>query len=755
MFKDTFRFKTILSRLMFFNILLILIASILPQMILFSYFSSQYKQKLAQSNYENTMQVRDFVDESIFERLVSIPVTHFSDITSNDILIHPINHDIRGQSYKVLEVSKKVYEIQESYHFVANLNLYYSVNDLLFRGSHVFFLKPSSRENLNPMWLREVIESTENLVWEPVDEVETAFIYERSIPYFGPLPQNRAMLAIEVGRNEIVQTIEKTRSTKDGFFGIITETGEMVIGMQQTSTDSPNDEVIRKINALSADKDGFFKCKISGNEFLISYAGSRYNTWKYVSMIPTDHVFAGMEGMRLWLATLSIGFTCVNLAITVWVTKKAHSPMESIMNNIKSYVEVGQSFEMESNQYQMLDRTFHSLAFQVRDLNEHLEANQPIIYHNMIRRILTAQDQHIYRDAEIIHFKKPLFCCFILQMFHFGEGNVHNKMLVNYSITDSLNLRDTWYDVYSITDENDCIYGILNFTDENRLNAAVDEICDCLQNNALIPFGICIGRIVHREEDISISYLEALEVKKYLFFYSGNPRLYYGELKPDNFKVSGNVEKSLEKVRSAVAGEEWGELKKTVASIINLVSNQPYTADYRMNTLADLVSVIRKTAIQAGYDEITIFGSDIRKQMKTICHVDEFREWLDQMLDSLTQAASERKVETTVDLKKIIETYVTENIFQDLSLAGMSEDLCISVSHLSRIFKSVMGMNCSEYLVRAKLKKAQELLTETEYTVKEIAEKLGYSSTAHFIRIFKEQFGMTPKQMQMKMKGLI
>ena len=62
-----FRFNHIYSRLLFFNILLIVVATIVPQFILYKYFTERYGDKLEEINYYNICQVRDFVDETIFE----------------------------------------------------------------------------------------------------------------------------------------------------------------------------------------------------------------------------------------------------------------------------------------------------------------------------------------------------------------------------------------------------------------------------------------------------------------------------------------------------------------------------------------------------------------------------------------------------------------------------------------------------------------------------------------------------------------
>lgn len=739
-------FNNIYSRLLFFNIILILAATIIPQVSLYQYFTSQYQKKLEQSNYDNIRQVRDFTDETVFERLVSIPVTYFSDTTSNGMLMEPISHNIRNKSYDILKISKKINEIHLSYHFVSNINLYYTYNHLLFRGSHVFFLDDyDSGHGFQSPWLKDILFSEESVIWMGVDDERTACVYARTIPYFSTVNGHKAMLVIEVDKEALNNAIEKTRNSRLGVFGIVSNQGELILDIQKkTPYLTIEKDLLNRIGAQPG--DGFFKSRVEGRDFIISYADSSYNDWKYISAIPVDDVFSGLFDMKIWLGILCIIFTGINIAFAVLITRKAHRPMEYIVNNISSYVSGGWLPETEKNQYRLLDNTFHSLAFQVKDLNEHLSANQPVIYHNMIKRILTSTDQSLYRDMEVIDFKKHLFVCFVVRIYHPEEMNIQNRMLINYSMNDLLNLRKIKYDVYSITDENDLLYGILNYDDDSSLQAAVNEMSQNLENSISTSFSLCMGGVTGDRQKISNSYREACEVIKYAFFYGEKQKLWYSDIKLSELSATGNSEKILRKVQTDIRGGEWNQLNKTVNSMIELVSGHVYTADYRMNTLADFVSTFRKSVIAAGYDAVGLFGGDIREQLKCIRNIGEFREWMNEIIQIVIQANTMKKDPPGGDLKLKIEEYVKNQVFNDLTLSKMSEDIGISSSYLSRIFKPIMGVNCSEYLIQAKLAKAQELLLTTDYTVKEIADKLGYSSTAHFIRIFKENFGCTPKQ---------
>ena len=65
---------------------------------------------------------------------------------------------------------------------------------------------------------------------------------------------------------------------------------------------------------------------------------------------------------------------------------------------------------------------------------------------------------------------------------------------------------------------------------------------------------------------------------------------------------------------------------------------------------------------------------------------------------------------------------------------------------LIKEFKAYTGMTIVQYQRKQKLAYAAQLLTDSDCQITEIAEDLGFDSFSHFLRIFKEEYGMTPKE---------
>lgn len=70
----------------------------------------------------------------------------------------------------------------------------------------------------------------------------------------------------------------------------------------------------------------------------------------------------------------------------------------------------------------------------------------------------------------------------------------------------------------------------------------------------------------------------------------------------------------------------------------------------------------------------------------------------------------------------------------------------ISKYYLSRSFREVTGFGIREYVNILRVQKAQSMLQETNLSVSEIAETLGFDSITYFERIFKRHLAVSPVQ---------
>ena len=109
------------------------------------------------------------------------------------------------------------------------------------------------------------------------------------------------------------------------------------------------------------------------------------------------------------------------------------------------------------------------------------------------------------------------------------------------------------------------------------------------------------------------------------------------------------------------------------------------------------------------------------------------------------------KVEMDGDVEKNnlsirVKNYINEHIYEDVLLEDIANELFVSTSHLSRIFKKQTGETFSQYVTKKKMDKAIELLGDSRNKAYQVGERLGYKTPRHFSKVFYNYTGYYPSQ---------
>lgn len=160
------------------------------------------------------------------------------------------------------------------------------------------------------------------------------------------------------------------------------------------------------------------------------------------------------------------------------------------------------------------------------------------------------------------------------------------------------------------------------------------------------------------------------------------------------------------------------------------ISNDP--SETNMNQLRSIIA--RACVTQLRHTAL----SKLTKQQLMI-------QLLLHMIHYVPKAYQNRPVEHDSKIDAVCE-YIELHFHQDLSLSFLSEFVGWSESHLSKRFKSAMGMGFQQYLNETRIAHAKLDLQYSEQSMMDVALTNGFTSAASFSRTFKQFAGETPKQ---------
>ena len=88
---------------------------------------------------------------------------------------------------------------------------------------------------------------------------------------------------------------------------------------------------------------------------------------------------------------------------------------------------------------------------------------------------------------------------------------------------------------------------------------------------------------------------------------------------------------------------------------------------------------------------------------------------------------------------------IETNYNTELTVQELSRQVFISPQYLSRLFNRFLGCSAYEYLTIYRINKAKEyLLITPRMEVQDIAHKVGFTDSSHFISVFRKMTGITP-----------
>ncbi|WBW97284.1 AraC family transcriptional regulator [Oceanirhabdus sp. W0125-5] len=99
-----------------------------------------------------------------------------------------------------------------------------------------------------------------------------------------------------------------------------------------------------------------------------------------------------------------------------------------------------------------------------------------------------------------------------------------------------------------------------------------------------------------------------------------------------------------------------------------------------------------------------------------------------------------------------IERYIIDNIDNPISTKEIATYMHLSDKQICRIIKQCKGVSTKEYICRLKFTKAKELLKNTNLSIGEISEFLGFSSQYYFNQFFKKRESYSPSTFRKNVK---
>jgi AraC-like DNA-binding protein len=117
---------------------------------------------------------------------------------------------------------------------------------------------------------------------------------------------------------------------------------------------------------------------------------------------------------------------------------------------------------------------------------------------------------------------------------------------------------------------------------------------------------------------------------------------------------------------------------------------------------------------------------------------------LEQLLYLIWEAAHGPQASVTDTAIEEVAQVIRQDPGRDWSVKEMAATAALSRAQFTRRFVAQNGMAPAQYLIKARIDRAHQLLTETGMTVTQVAAALGYADVPYFSRQYKQRTGRSP-----------
>ncbi len=544
---------------------------------------------------------------------------------------------------------------------------------------------------------------------------------------------NNGIVVVNISEKWIrdVMTADSKNSFSDTF--IVDSSGKLVSNSntEKMGTYISNLEYSEELYS-NPKTSGYIIDEVSGIKSFIIYTEPDAFGWRYIKVTPYDLVFKDIDNLKKNLIIVCIIVFAFSLLLALMVSKILSKPIDRKLSDL--YI-----LESENRtKNKLLKQEFLSNLL-LRRTSQNLQIIQNLIKEYEIN--LNPEYYIIMFLIRIDNFEEFTHKYSIddINLYKFGIGNIVTELCSPYFSCEVVDMGEDRV-IMLFNSESDEI----NISEE-ELKLLFDSINDSMQKfmNSTVSITFSpVGSI----ENAGLLYNQVLEASYHRLFYG--PRCIINSrdimlYKDREYTYPMSKEKQL---TESIMGFNSDSAKKIYLEIINETTEYPFTViNFVISHLAlaitNTINIVCKNnslQYQPGFNVSMLNLTNIES-------LEDINTKFFSLFDELKLLLEEKRNTKHDNLIQTINNIITSSYASmDLCLNGIADKLAMNPSYLGRVYRQKTLKALPDYITEVRINKAKELLQNTQYSIAEISEKIGFANSSYFYKTFKKYNGVTP-----------
>jgi two-component system response regulator YesN len=238
------------------------------------------------------------------------------------------------------------------------------------------------------------------------------------------------------------------------------------------------------------------------------------------------------------------------------------------------------------------------------------------------------------------------------------------------------------------------------------------------------------------------AFLEAELTANAAVFSFGQNVTFFAEMNNSNFKYPIKFEK---KIINSMGTDENQIMQSVDEFFSSYKLKSIYSKRNIQNMAVTLIYDILKVMVerQLDLDNISEKANRTAQEILSCSNVDSIKDLVIKFMISITQQSTKKNMSTAA---KRAVSFISENYSKKICLESVADEIHVSPSYLSMLFKQQTGLNLIEYLNRFRIEKSKDYLNDLNLKIYEVAYKVGFQDEKYYYLLFKRYTGLTATQ---------